>query len=103
MQQSLLGATARVRPRNDGVLVDAADNTSDAVVSGCWQAAAALVERFVARMAPRLGTAPSVRLDGGDAAGLASLLGMPASMVEHGVLHGLAVWAQAQSGTPATP
>jgi type III pantothenate kinase len=98
MQQALLGATAQVRPRNDGVLVDAADNTSDAVASGCWQAAAALVERFVARMAPRLGRAPVVRLDGGDAAGLAPLLELRASMVEHGVLHGLAVWAQTQPG-----
>jgi len=97
MQQSLLGATAQVRPRNDGVLVDAADNTSDAVVSGCWQAAAALVERFVARMVPRLNHAPAVRLDGGDAPGLAPLLAMPVAMIEHGVLHGLAVWAQTQS------
>ena len=100
MQQSLLGATAQVRPRNDGVLVDLADNTSDAVVSGCWQAVAALVERFVARVSPQVGTAPAVRLDGGDAAGLAPLLAMPTSMVEHGVLHGLAVWAQTQSGGP---
>lgn len=103
MQQALLGATAQVRPRDDGELVDAADNTSDAVVSGCWQAAAALVERFVARMAPRFGEAPAVRLDGGDAAGLVPLLGLPVALVEQGVLHGLAVWAQAQSGTTATP
>ncbi|UGB37637.1 type III pantothenate kinase [Frateuria soli] len=103
MQQSLLGATAQVRPRNDGVLVDAADNTSDAVVSGCWQAAAALVERFVARMAPRFGRAPAVRLDGGDAAGLVPLLDLSATLVEHGVLHGLAAWAQAQSDVRATP
>lgn len=103
MQQALLGATAQVRPRGDGVLVDAADNTADAVVSGCWQAAAALVERFVARMTPRLGAVPTVRLDGGDAAGLVALLGLHTAMVEHGVLHGLAVWAQAQSGTATTP
>jgi type III pantothenate kinase len=96
MQQALLGATAQVRPYSDGVLVDAADNTADAVMSGCWHAAAALVERFVARVAPRLGTAPSVRLDGGDAAGLAELLGLPAGIVEHGELRGLAVWAQTQ-------
>ena len=103
MQQALLGATAQVRPRGDGVLVDAADNTADAVVSGCWQAAAALVERFVTRMTPRFSAAPAVRLDGGDAAGLVPLLGLPATLVEHGVLHGLAVWAQAQSGAAATP
>ena len=103
MQQALLGATARVRPGNAGVLVDAADNTADALYSGSWQAAAALVERFVARMTPRLGQAPVVRLGGGDAAGLAPLLGLPTTMVEHGVLRGLAVWAQAQSGLSATP
>jgi type III pantothenate kinase len=97
MQQALLGATAQVRLSGDGVLVDAADNTSDAVVSGCWQAAAALVERFVARMAPRLGGSPVVRLDGGDADALVPLLELRASMVEHGVLHGLAVWVQTQS------
>jgi len=103
MQQALLGATVQVRPRGEGVLVDAADNTADAVVSGCWHAAAALVDRFVARMAPRFGEPPTVRLDGGDAADLAPLLGLPAVVVEHGVLHGLAVWAQAQSGATATP
>jgi type III pantothenate kinase len=97
MQQALLGATVQVRPRNDGVLVDAADNTSDAVVSGCWHAAAALVERFVARQGPRLGGSPAIRLDGGDAAALAPLLALPTQLVEHGVLHGLAVWAQTQS------
>jgi type III pantothenate kinase len=96
MQQALLGATAQVRLHTDGVLVDTADNTADAVVSGCWHAAAALVDRFVARTSLRLDAAPSVRLDGGDAAVLASLLGVPADLVEHGVLHGLAVWAQTQ-------
>ena len=98
MQQALRGATAQVRPRSDGMLVDAADNTADAVLSGCWQAAAALVERFVARMAPRLGSVPALRLDGGDAPGLAPLLELPSSVIEHGVLHGLAVWVQTQSG-----
>lgn len=101
MQQALLGATAQVRPGRAGALVDAADNTADAVASGCWQAAAALVERFVARMSPRLATAPAVRLDGGDATGLAPLLGLSTDTVEHGVLQGLAVWAQAQSREPA--
>lgn len=98
MQQALLGATAQVRPGGEGVLADAADNTADAVHSGCWHAAAALVERFVARMAPRLGCSPHVRLDGGDAAALAPLLALPAERVEHGVLQGLAVWAQTQPG-----
>jgi type III pantothenate kinase len=96
MQQSLLGATARVRPERDGVLVDAADNTADAVHSGCWQAAAALVERFVARMAPRLGEGFTLNLSGGDALPLAALLAMPARHAEDSVLRGLAVWAHAQ-------
>lgn len=97
MQQALLGATAQVRPQHEGQLVEAADNTADAVVSGCWQAAAALVERFVARMAPRLGGAPVLSLGGGDAAQLATLLALPARRADDSVLRGLAVWARAQS------
>ncbi len=46
MQQSLLEATARVRPQRPGEILELADNTADAVASGCWQAAAALIERF---------------------------------------------------------
>jgi type III pantothenate kinase len=95
MQQSLLGATARVRPEQDGKLVDAADNTADAVHSGCWQAAAALVERFVATMTPRLGGHAVLSLSGGDARQLAALLTLSPRLGEHSVLRGLAVWAQA--------
>ena len=95
MQQSLVGATARVRPERPGVVLDAADNTADAVASGCWQAAAALIERFARRMAPALGGAPGLRLGGGDAEALLPLLECPAELVEDGVLHGLAVWANA--------
>ena len=52
MQRSLLDATARVRPERPGDVVMFADNTADAVVSGCWHASAALVERFANAMAP---------------------------------------------------
>jgi type III pantothenate kinase len=93
MQQSLVGATARVRPERAGEVLDVADNTADAVASGCWQAAAALIERFARRMAPALGGAPSLRLGGGDALALLPLLDLPAQLAEDGVLHGLAVWA----------
>jgi type III pantothenate kinase len=93
MQQSLLDATARVRPDRPGDIFELADNTADAVVSGCWQAAAALIERFAARMAPRLGTTPALILGGGDAARLASLLSIPAQLSQDSVLRGLAVWA----------
>ncbi|MDE2087504.1 MAG: type III pantothenate kinase [Xanthomonadaceae bacterium] len=96
MQQSLLGATAQVRPTHAGAIVEAADNTADAVASGCWLAAAALVERFVSRMAPALGGAPALRIGGGDAETLLPLLAMPAQLAHDGVLHGLAAWAEAQ-------
>ncbi|GAB3789356.1 type III pantothenate kinase [Dyella agri] len=96
MQQSLLGATAQVRPAQAGTIVEAADNTADAVASGCWLSATALIERFVTHMAPALGGTPTLRLGGGDAEALLPLLGLPAQFAHDSVLHGLAVWAAAQ-------
>ena len=96
MQQSLLDATARVRPERPGEIVELADNTADAVASGCWQAAAALVERFATRSAARFGTTPALILGGGDATPLLPLLSLPAGLSQDGVLRGLAVWANAQ-------
>lgn len=96
MQQSLLAATARVRPQRPGEVLELADNTADAVASGCWQAAAALIERFATRMTPRLGTHASLIIDGGDAADLLPLLSLPARLSQDGVLRGLAVWANTQ-------
>ncbi|HXD38059.1 MAG TPA: type III pantothenate kinase [Rhodanobacter sp.] len=101
MQRSLLDATAQVRPQRPGDILELADNTADAVTSGCWQAAAALVERFHARMLPRLGGAATLILDGGDAQQLAPLLSVPVRLGGDGVLHGLALWANAQM--PALP
>jgi len=96
MQQSLLEATARVRPERLGDILELADNTADAVASGCWHAAAALIERFATRMAPRLGATPTLILGGGDAARLVPLLSLPAQLSRDGVLRGLAVWADTQ-------
>jgi type III pantothenate kinase len=93
MQQSLLGATARVRPERPGRVLDVADNTADAVASGCWLAAVALVERFAARMAPGLGGAPRLVVHGGDADELLPLLALPARHASDSVLRGLAAWA----------
>lgn len=93
MQQSLQSATAQVRPQRSGEIVDWADNTADAVVSGCWQAAAALVERFVIRVSPRLDASPRLILGGGDAERLLPLLSLTAQLNQHGVLGGLAIWA----------
>lgn len=96
MQQSLLDATARVRPERPGEILELADNTADAVTSGCWQAVAALIERFATRMTKRLGGAPALVLGGGDAAALLPLLSLPVRLSHDGVLRGLAVWADTQ-------
>ena len=102
MQQSLLDSTALVRPQRPGDIMEVADNTADAVTSGCWQAAAALVERFHARMQPRLGATPTLILDGGDAQQLASMLSVPAVLVRDGVLRGLVLWADTHLSLPPT-
>jgi type III pantothenate kinase len=96
MQHSLLTGTVRVRPQRPGEVMELADNTADAVVSGCWHAAAALVERFATRMMPRLGANASLIIGGGDAAALLPLLSLPGRLSRDGVLRGLAVWANTQ-------
>ncbi|WEN15010.1 type III pantothenate kinase [Rhodanobacter sp. AS-Z3] len=96
MQQSLFDATARISPLDSGQVVELADNTADAVASGCWQAAAALVDRFASRMTVRLGTVPEVVLGGGDAASLLPLLSQPGRLSHDAVLRGLAIWADTQ-------
>lgn len=97
MQQSLLGATVRVLVDRPGTVLEAADNTPDAVASGCWQAAAALVERFVAHMSGPLGGAPQLILGGGDAASLAPLIAHPSRLSQDSVLRGLSVWSDAHT------
>jgi type III pantothenate kinase len=97
MQQSVLGATVQVRPDDAGTVRDLADNTADGLASGCWQACAALVDRFVDRSAPLLGGTPTVTLGGGDATVLAPLLQREVMLVPDTVLRGLAVWAKAHT------
>lgn len=97
MQQSLLGATSRVLVDRPGQILEAADNTPDAVASGCWQATAALIERFVAHMSAPLGGTPLLVLGGGDAEVVLPLLAFPARLSTDGVLRGLAVWSDAHS------
>jgi len=94
MQQSVLGATVQVRPDRGGSVLDLADNTADGLASGCWQACAALVDRFVDRTAPMLNGHPVVTLGGGDADLLAPLLQRDVAVVPDAVLRGLAVWAK---------
>jgi type III pantothenate kinase len=103
MQRSLGVATVHARADHAGDIVDVARNTADAVTSGCWHAVAALVERFVQRMTPALGGAPTLVLGGGDAAQLLPLLTLPAHVMTDGVLHGLAHWAMTvEMAAPAT-
>ncbi|SFW41532.1 type III pantothenate kinase [Luteibacter sp. UNCMF366Tsu5.1] len=99
MQQSVLGATVQVRPDGAGTVRDLADNTADGLASGCWQACAALVERFVDRATPLLGGRPAVTLGGGDANLLAPLLDHEVTLVPDAVLRGLAVWATTHAQT----
>jgi type III pantothenate kinase len=103
MQQSLLGATVRVQTDYRAAIRDIADNTADAVASGCWQAVAALIERFARHIANQHpGKAPRLLLDGGDAATLLPLLGLSAELAPDSVLRGLLVWAHSHP-TPASP
>ena len=94
MQSALRGNTARLGEPGGAHLVELADNTVDAVESGTWLAGVALIERFVARGAERLGTAPVLILTGGGAAGLAELIKLPHRIDTELVLRGLARFAE---------
>ena len=92
MRQALAAATARVG-ETPGHLVAIADNTSDAVWSGTALAAVALIERFHADVATRLGQPVALVGDGGGIDEWMALL----PGIERGrdlVLRGLALWAE---------
>ena len=94
MRQTLIDNTARVRLESPGQLREVANNTADALVSGCTLAAIALTERFAQRMAARLGGLPPLLVHGGDAPLLLPLLQLPARHVASSVLRGLDVWVR---------
>jgi type III pantothenate kinase len=94
MESALRANTARLGAAGAARIVELADNTIDAIESGTWLAAAALVERFVARAGERLGATPALILTGGGAAGLAQLIGLPHRIDSELVLRGLALLAQ---------
>ena len=78
-------------PLQGGQAVAFADDTADALASGCEGAAIALVERSLAQAPTLLGAALVLRLHGGGAATLRPLL--PAhDWVPDAVLRGLARW-----------
>lgn len=89
MRQSILARTGRVGWQREGRLLDFGADTEDALHSGCWQAAAGLVERALAAATRELGAAPALVLHGGDAEALAQLLAPAARIVPALVFEGM--------------
>ena len=80
-------------PASGGHYREFADDTEDALASGCDGAAVALVERSLRHARERLGREPALLLHGGGAEALLPL--MPAAQLRVAlVLEGLAAWAQ---------
>jgi len=90
---ALRGATARLGAAAVGSVTEFADNTADALQSGTWLAAVALVERFHANVAAKLALQPKLVLSGGGATSLSSLLTVPHQLDPGLVLRGLAIFA----------
>lgn len=90
MQQALRAGAAQLRDIDEAPVVEIADNTDAAVASGTWLSAAALTERFLAKAAERLGTAPRLIVTGGGGERLAALLDRPHEIEPDLVLRGLA-------------
>ena len=93
MLDALIGGTARLARPQHARIVELADNTAEAIESGVWLAGAALIERFVARAATRLGTRPALVLTGGGAGRLDALIEPPHRVDAELVLRGLAIHA----------
>ncbi len=91
LMRASLHARAPHLPDSGGHHVDFADDTDDALASGCEGAALALVEDSLQRAAQRLGRLPELYLHGGGAEALRALL--PAHVfAPDAVLAGLARW-----------
>ena len=98
MLQTLHAATAIADRNPDAFATAVRDDTAMALQAGCWASAGALVEWFVARSRQSFG-AEHAWLHGGWAGRLAEWLardGLPVQRLDHAVLRGLAVWAEAQ-------
>ncbi len=94
-QTALRAGTAQLGAASAGRIVEIADNTADAIASGTWLAAAALVERFCAQATLRLRAVPALLLTGGGAPALSRLLGIAHETEADLVLRGLALLAEA--------
>ncbi len=95
MRQALHARAAQL-PALGGAYSEFADDTADALASGCDGAAVALIERSLAQGTERLGAAPTLLLHGGGALDLLPLLPQ-ARLRPTMVLDGLAAWARAQA------
>lgn len=103
LMRASLHARAAQLPETGGALRDFADNTHDALRSGCDGAALALIERAGLDAAALLGVAPRLLLHGGGAPALAR---MPpdGEYADALVLEGVAAWAMATApASPAVP
>lgn len=94
MIDALTSATARLDAPRSAHIVDFADNTADAIESGAWQAAAALVGLFVERTTAHLAETPALILTGGGADRLSGLIGRAHRVEPDLVLRGLATCAR---------
>ena len=94
LMRRALHAAAVQLPESGGDFVEFADDTEDALASGCEGAALALVERSLDQGERLLGVRPRLLLHGGGGEALQDHL--PQACREPAlVLHGLAVWARA--------
>lgn len=92
LMREALHARAAQLPEHGGECVAFADNTSDALRSGCDGAALALIERGLRDAETLLGTAPALILHGGGVDALSGL-SSDATHAPALVLEGLAAWA----------
>jgi type III pantothenate kinase len=97
LMREALAARAPQLPINGGAYVEFADDTLDALASGCEGAALALVERSLAAAHARLGARPALLLHGGGAESLREQLS-DAQLAPDLVLEGLACWARLGEG-----
>jgi type III pantothenate kinase len=98
MRAAVLERTGRVAWQRPGRVFAFGRSTEDGLESGCWHAAAALVERAVAQACRELGATPGLLLHGGDAERLAALLDTPARIAPDLVLEGLLRYAESGGG-----
>jgi len=93
LMREALHARAAQLPGEGGTFVEFADDTLDALASGCDGAALALVERSLKKASMRTTATPTLLLHGGGADALRPHLGSSVSVPDL-VLEGLACWAR---------